>query len=118
MREVVAVQKEPQANLVHPIRFGERQALAHEARKPLPQVREEADGVAQEGAFTLHTPKLLDQSEGENLRVREALERLVAPGAGIEVRVSVVDKAEEHDDRLFHGGEAWGILGLGHPLLL
>ena len=30
-REVVAVQKEPQANLVHPIRFGERQALAHEA---------------------------------------------------------------------------------------
>jgi hypothetical protein len=37
VREVVAVQKEPQANLVHPIRFGERQALAHETRKPLPQ---------------------------------------------------------------------------------
>ena len=35
-REVVAVQKEPQANLVHPIRFGERQALPHETRKPLP----------------------------------------------------------------------------------
>ena len=37
MREVVTVQKEPQAKLVHPIRFGERERLPNEARKPLPQ---------------------------------------------------------------------------------
>ncbi len=31
MREVVAVQKEQQANLVHPIRFGERETLPDKA---------------------------------------------------------------------------------------
>lgn len=35
-REIVAVQKEPQADLVHPIRLGERETLSHETRKPLP----------------------------------------------------------------------------------
>jgi hypothetical protein len=42
------------------------------------QASEEFFGVAQEGAARLDAPKLLEEREGEDLRIREALEGLVA----------------------------------------
>ena len=44
------------------------------------QVREKPGDLAQEGTLGLNTPKLLEEGEGDDLRVREPLERLVAPG--------------------------------------
>ncbi|MDP9480468.1 MAG: hypothetical protein M3R38_33205, partial [Actinomycetota bacterium] len=67
--------------------------------------------VAQEGAFALHAAKLLQESEGEDLGVREPLEGLVALGAGIEKAVGVVGEAEERDRGVFRLGEAWGKVG-------
>jgi hypothetical protein len=37
---------------------------------------------------------------------------------GVEDAVSVVDEAEEDGDGLFRIGEAWGMVGVGHLLLL
>ena len=82
------------------------------------EVREETLGVAQERATGLDAPKLLEQGEGQNLGVREPLEGLVASGAGIEEAVGVVGEAEQHGQRLFRAGEAWGKVGVGHLLLL
>lgn len=45
---------------------------------PGEQVREKSLGVSQEGALGLHAPQLLQESEGDDLRVREPLEPLVA----------------------------------------
>ncbi len=36
-REIVAMNEQPQTNLVHPIRLRERQSFSDEARQPLPQ---------------------------------------------------------------------------------
>jgi hypothetical protein len=38
------------------------------------EVDEETLSVAQEGAFSLHAPQLLEECQGEDLRVRELLE--------------------------------------------
>ncbi len=48
-------------------------------------MREEAgDAVAQEGALLgLRAAKLLEEPEGQDLRIREPLERLVAPAARV-----------------------------------
>ena len=75
----------------------------HYARE---QVREESLGVAQEGALALHAPKLLQESEGYDLRIREPLEGLVAPPFRVEQRVGIVDEAEEDGQSLFRLGEA------------
>jgi hypothetical protein len=55
------------------------------------QVRVEPLRIPQERAFALHTPQLLEQSEGEDLRVRKSLYGLVASRAvGVEQGVGVV----------------------------
>jgi hypothetical protein len=58
------------------------------------QVREKPLDLAQEGALGLDTPKLLEESEGYDLRVGEFFEGLVVVPFGIEPVVSVVYLAE------------------------
>jgi hypothetical protein len=81
-------------------------------------VGEEPLGVAQERAFAFHASQLLEEGEGDDFRVREALEGFLAAGTGVEMSVSVVDEAEEALIVLFRVGEAWGMVGLGHLSLL
>jgi hypothetical protein len=85
---------------------------------PGEQMREEPLGIAQERALALHASQLLEKGEGDDFRVREALYGFVAAGTGVEMGVSVVDEAKEHREGLFRMGEAWGMVGLGHLLLL
>jgi hypothetical protein len=85
---------------------------------PGKQVREEPLCVPQEGAFALHAPQLLEECEGDDLRVRKALYGFVASSVGVEQCVSVVYEAEEDGEGLFRVGEAWGMVGVGHLLLL
>ena len=87
-------------------------------RHPGEQVSEEPLGVAQERAFALHPPQLLEERKRDDFRVRKPLEGLVASSAGVEMGVSVVDEAEEGGQGLFRLGEAWGMVELGHLLLL
>jgi hypothetical protein len=82
------------------------------------QVREEPLGVAQERALTFHPSKLLQEREGDDLRIRQAFEGLVASGARVEQAVGVVHEAEEDSQGLFRLGEAWGMVGEGHLMLL
>jgi hypothetical protein len=82
------------------------------------EVGEETGDFAQEGAARLHTTKLLEQREGDDLRVREPLEGFVELAVGIEVAVGVVDLAEQDGDRLFQEDGLSGILCLGHLMLL
>lgn len=60
----------------------------------------------------------MEEGEGQDLRVREPLEGLVAPAAGVEVTVGVVDQAEQNGHGLFREGEAWSKVVSGHPELL
>jgi len=85
---------------------------------PWEQTREKPLGVSQEGALRLHASKLLQEGEGDDLRVREPLERLIAPPVRVEQRVGIVDETEEDAQGLFRLGEALGMVGLGHLLLL
>ncbi len=89
-----------------------------EARHPGEEVGEEPLGVAQERAAGLDAPELLQQGEGQNLRVRELLEGLVAAPSRVEQALGVVDEAEQHGQRLFQGAEPRGILRSGHAELL
>jgi hypothetical protein len=82
------------------------------------QVREEPLGVAQERAFALHTPQLLQECQRKHLRVRKPLYGFVASGVGVEMGVSVVCEAEQDAEGLFRLGEAWGMVELGHLFLL
>jgi hypothetical protein len=82
------------------------------------QVREESLGVPQKRALRLHAPQLLEECQGDDLRVRKALYGFVVSSAGVEMGVSVVDETEEDGEGLFRIGEAWGMVGLGHLLLL
>jgi len=82
------------------------------------EVREETPGVAQEGPLGLRAAQLLEQGEGERLRVRELFERLVAAPPRVEGGVGVVDEAEQDRDSPFQGGEGGGMLGSGHPRFL
>ena len=87
-----------------------------ETHHPREQVSKEPLGVAQERAFALHTPQLLEEGEGDDFRVRESLYCLVAWSAvGIEQAIGVVYEAEEHAQSLFQVGERVGMLGSGHP---
>ncbi len=82
---------------------------------PGEQVREEPLRLWQERAFALPAPQLLEEGQGDDLRVRESLYGFVAPSAmGVKVGVSVVDEAEEALTVLFCLGEAWGMVGSGH----
>ena len=90
-----------------------------ETHHPREQVSKEPLGVAQERAFAFHTPQLLEEGEGDDLRVRESLYCLVASSAvGIEQGIGVVYEAEEHGQSLFQVGERVGMLGVGHPRFL
>src|ERR671938_1459687 len=82
------------------------------------QVREEAGNLTQERTLGLHASKLLEESEGDDLRIRELLESLVEVPFGIEVVVSVVYSAEQNGQGLFQEDQLWGKLGLGHLKLL
>src|SRR3712207_5590644 len=85
---------------------------------PREKVREEPLSVAQERAFALHLPQLLEECQGDNLRVGELLEGFIASFTRVEQRVSVVHYAEEDGEGLFRVGELWGMVGLGHLSLL
>jgi hypothetical protein len=67
-----------------------------EAHNSGEQVREEAGGFAQEGAFGLNSSKLLKEGEGHDLRIRELFEGLVAPPSRVELVVGVVYSAEQN----------------------
>jgi hypothetical protein len=86
------------------------------ADDPREEVGEEAGGLAQEGVFGFHPPKLLE--DGEDLRVREPLEGGVEIPARIEDSVGVADLARQGGDRFFQERSLWGTLCLGHPVLL
>jgi len=60
---------------------------------------------------------LLEEGEGDDLRIGELLERLLPAPLGVEVSVGVVDLAEKDDDRLFQDGCCGGILSFGHLML-
>ena len=85
---------------------------------PREQVGEEPLGIAQKGALGLHASKLLQEGEGYDHRVREPLYGFVAPPFGVEEGVGIVDQAEEDGEGLFRSGEALGMVGSGHLLLL
>jgi len=82
------------------------------------QVREKPGDLAQEGTLGLNTPKLLEEGEGDDLRVREFFEGLVASPFRIEPVVSVVYLAKQNGHSLFQEGQLWGKLSLGHLMLL
>jgi hypothetical protein len=54
-----------------------------ETHRSREQVSEEPLGVAQESAFAFDAPKLLEEGEGDDLRVRESLYCLVASKAAV-----------------------------------
>jgi hypothetical protein len=89
-----------------------------DAQHPGEQIREESLSVAQERALALDAPQLLKEGKRYDLRVRKPFERLVVPSFRIESGVSIVDEAEKDGDRFFQEYELWGMLGLGHPMLL
>lgn len=72
-------------------------------RHPREQVREEAPSIAQERALTLDASQLLEESERDDLRVREPLERTVPVPSRVEEPVGVVYEAEQHGYGLFQG---------------
>jgi hypothetical protein len=82
------------------------------------QVREEPLCVAQERAFALHTPQLLQECQRKHPRVGKSLYGFVTSSVGVEMSLSVVDEAEQDGEGLFRLGEAWGMVELGHLLLL
>ncbi|MDP9425496.1 MAG: hypothetical protein M3P37_05520 [Actinomycetota bacterium] len=82
------------------------------------QVREEPLGVAQQRTLALDAAKLLQERQGQDLGVREPLERRVSLPSRVEDAVGVVYEAEERDRGVFRSGEAWGKVGSGHFLLL
>jgi len=88
------------------------------SRHPWEQVGEEPLCIPQEGALALHAPQLLEQGEGDDFGVRKPLYGLVASSAGVEMGVGVVYEAEEDDQGIFRVDKAWGMVGLGHLLLL
>ena len=58
-------------------------------------MREEASDLAQEGTFRFHPSKLLQEGEGDDLRVGETLEGFVMLCFGVEEPVGVVHEAEQ-----------------------
>jgi hypothetical protein len=62
-------------------------------------------GLAQEGAFGLHSSELLEEGESHALRIGEIFEGLVAPPLGVDSVVDIVHPAEEHGHGLFWEGQ-------------
>jgi hypothetical protein len=65
------------------------------------EVAEKAGDLAQEGALGLHAPKLLEDGEGDHFGIREPLEGSVEIRLRVEDSITVVDLAEQSDDRFF-----------------
>jgi hypothetical protein len=66
------------------------------AHDPSEQVPEEPGTLAQEGAFGLYASELVEEREGEDLRIGELLEGGVARcSPWVEMGVGVVDLAEQ-----------------------
>jgi hypothetical protein len=82
------------------------------------QLPEEPLCLAQERAFALHAPQLLQECQRKHLRVGKPLYGFVTSGVGVEMGVSVVDEAEEDGEGLFRLGEAWAMVESGHLFLL
>ena len=87
----------------------------HDAGK---QMREEPLAVPEEGTLALHAAKLLQKRLGQDLRIRELLEGLLARSPRVEKPVGLIGEAEKHDHGVFRSGEAWGRVSEGHLLLL
>jgi len=81
-------------------------------------MREKPLGISQSGALRLHGTKLLQEGEGDDLPIRESLERLVTVAVRVEQGVGVVDEPQHDTQSLFRLGEPLGVVGLGHLLLL
>jgi hypothetical protein len=79
------------------------------------QLREEPLCLAQERALALHASKLLEEREGDDLRVRKPLEGFVASSTGVEMSVSVVDEAKEDGEGLFRARCPPHLLGKRAP---
>jgi len=82
------------------------------------EVAEKAGDLAQEGALALHAPKLLEDGEGDYLGVRELLEGSVEISPRVEDSVGIIDLAEQGGDRFIQEYGFWGMLCLGHAMLL
>jgi hypothetical protein len=89
-----------------------------DSHHPREHLREEPLGIAQKLVLALYASKLLEQGEGEDLRVPEPLYGLVASSMGVEQGVGVVYEAEEHAQSLFQVVEGVAMLGSGHPEFL
>lgn len=81
-------------------------------------MREKAGSVSEEGSLALDAPKLLEECQRQDFRVRELLERLVALGMRVEPPVGVVGETEKDDECLFQGRWGRSMLHLGHPRFL
>ena len=64
--------------------------------RPGKEMGEESRRVPEEGPLALHAPELLEEGEGEDLGVREPLERSVVLSPRVEEGIGVVDEAEQH----------------------
>ena len=89
-----------------------RRRKTHHSRK---QVREEASRIPEERPLALDAPQLLEEREGQDLRVQELLEGFVASAARVETAIGVVYETEQHGDCVFQRGEGGSMLALGHP---
>jgi hypothetical protein len=87
----------------------------HYARE---QLVEKPPRVAQKRPRGFHSTKLLHQSKGKDLGVRESFERAVAARLWVYLSVSVVHETEQSCHGVFQRGWFWGMVILGHPKLL
>jgi hypothetical protein len=89
---------------------------SHYARE---QVREEPRCVPEEGSLALQATQLLEESQRQHLRVREALERAIGiRAAGVEEVIGIIDETEQHGKSLFQVSCRWGSVWVGHPRYL
>jgi hypothetical protein len=65
------------------------------------------DPYADSGHPSIDPSELLKEGEGNDLRVREALYRLVAAGAWVKQSVGVVHDTEEHTQSFFQWASEW-----------
>lgn len=79
---------------------------------------EEAGSLSQERVFGLYASELLEEGEGENLRVGELLEGGVAGSTRVDLVVGVVDSAEQDGECLFQEGQRGSMVGMGHLVIL
>ena len=83
------------------------------------QVTEESRRVPEERSLALQAAQLLEESQRQHLRVREAFERAIGiRAAGVEEAIGIIDEAEQHGKSLFQVSCRWGKVRVGHPRYL